>query len=157
MEIFIAIGSIFALTLVMLFVNRVLRTAVCPICAGVSLTWLWMLAGMSFDLLPTSYFLLPVATMMGGSVVGIAYQVEKKLPAGSSPLFWKTLFIPAGFAGVYGVLAGSWLLAAGAFAAAAVIVIVFSREKGNLSMSLGEHAGTAERVAELEEKMKQCC
>lgn len=41
------------------------------------------------------------AMLLGGSVAGIAYQVEQRLPLERSPLLWKILFIPAGFVAAY--------------------------------------------------------
>lgn len=165
MQLTITLVSILAVTGFLRVIKRWIPHRVCPICAGVSGTWGWMLfayaAGYPIDL-------MIVAILMGGSVVGIAYQLERRLPrlpavaseetgAVSRGLLWKTLFIPAGFAGVYGILTGSWPIAAVALTAAACIVFVFSRKKENVSASLGKQAVIAERVAELEEKMKQCC
>ena len=67
------------------FLNRILLLRfnsgrafkICPVCAGFAGTWLWMLIGMLLGLIPTSDFQLPTAFLMGGSVVGIAYQIGK--------------------------------------------------------------------------------
>jgi len=101
MEIVIALGSIVAITALAAFVNtmKVFPVNVCPICTGVALTWFWILGGMYLDTLEPGRWSLVAAIAMGGSVVGIAYQLERRLPrAGSRGLFWKSLFIPAGFA-----------------------------------------------------------
>lgn len=154
MEIIIAAISILALTAAVRLAGKILPFKVCPICAGVSLTWLWMLVGISLGLLPTSYFLLPAAILMGGSVVGIAYQLEQRLPRINSswrtPLLWKSLFIPPGFAAAYGLATQSWIIAAvAALLAGIVTAAFFARRKQSRPADA--------TVAGLEEKMKECC
>src|SRR3989338_8385829 len=102
MELFIVILSIFIITGVVFLFNRLSLLKVCPICAGVLGTWLWMLAGMVFGYLPTTNYQLPISILMGGSVVGIAYQAEKHfLRKSENALLWKAIFIPFGFATVF--------------------------------------------------------
>src|SRR3989344_3947912 len=103
MLITITVISILTVSAVVWLVNKVLPFTVCPICAGVFLTWVGLIIahtiGYQVDLV------IP-ALLMGGSVVGVAYQLEKKfkdLPAGRI-LLWKVLFIPAGFVVAYGIL-----------------------------------------------------
>jgi len=106
--------SILVITTLVWFLNKVLSRKVCPICAGVAGTWIWMLIGILTNQLSVISYQLLVGILMGGSVVGIAYQLEKRLSAGSAgwrtPLLWKILFIPIGFAAVYSLLfvAGFW-------------------------------------------------
>ncbi len=143
--------SILAITGLLWLLNRIQAFKICPICAGVSGTWLWMLAakflGFQIDLI------IP-AMLMGGSVVGIAYQLEKKLPAASSgwqtPLLLKTLFIPAGFIAAYGILVQWWIvfLVALVFLLLASFLFLFSGNKPS---------SQKEAVKELEKKMKDCC
>lgn len=151
----ITIVSILTLTGVMYLANRVLGFRICPICAGVSGTWIWIIFGMFADILPASSFNLIAALLMGGSVVGIAYQMEKLRPlhdaSAGKLLLWKTLFIPTGFALVYFALTRTWGAMAVALAVLAAILVRFFgwRKK--------ETARSDESVAELEEKMKKCC
>lgn len=151
MSIIIATISILVITGFVWSMKRLLRLRVCPICAGVSLTWLWMLAGVLTNQLPITNYQLPIAILMGGSVVGIAYQLEKRLPMGRSALFWKTLFIPAGFVAVYSLLAFSWII----FGAMVVILIflalIFLRR---ISLHPQEENS---KIKELEKKMEKCC
>lgn len=152
MAIITVVISILLLTGLVSLARRLLPFTVCPICAGVSLTWLWILAGIYSGWLAAGSWQLLAALAMGGSVVGIAYQLEKRLAPGRSPLVWKTLFIPAGFAAVYGLVRMDWWLALSALAAALVIVIIFLRRSPQKSG--GE---ISNRAAELEQKMKDCC
>ncbi|MBU6414745.1 hypothetical protein KGQ34_00675 [Patescibacteria group bacterium] len=123
---------------------------ICPVCAGVSGTWIWILAGMFSGVLDAGRWQLFVAMLMGGTVVGIAYQIEKRLPPHRSPLLRKTLFIPAGFALVYGVLAQWWNAALVSFAFLLLLSFVFFASQRKIKDS-------DKTTKELEEKMKDCC
>src|SRR3989338_11149434 len=101
-----AIVSIFGITAMAWFLNRFWPWRICAICAGVSLTWLWMIGA---RLLGYAIDMIVPAVLMGGSVVGLAYQLENKLPPRRSPLLWKTLFIPVGFLAVLYLLLFQWL------------------------------------------------
>lgn len=142
----IVIASIFGITLAVWLANRVLPFGVCPICAGVSGTWLWMLGlyGLGYQV-----DLGIAAMLMGGSVVGIAYQLEKKLPTGKSALLWKTFFIPAGFVAVYGLISSQLVMAAASLAVAGAIAWAFLKTPG-----IKQPTG---KVEELKKKMENCC
>lgn len=73
-----AIISIFVLTSIVWVSNKILPLKICPICAGVSLTWLWMLFGMSYGFLSVEKYQIVTAILMGGSVVGITNKLEEK-------------------------------------------------------------------------------
>lgn len=127
--------------------NRWLRVAVCPICLGVGGTWLWMLIGRSlgYAVDPTM-----LSILLGGSVVGIAYQLERRLPRGRSPLLWKALFIPAGFVAVYALAASQWTL----FAVMSVVLVLLTAYFLVPPATSGEQSETVE---ELKKKMQRCC
>lgn len=153
MAIVITTLSIFIITGVVWVLNKALPFKVCPICAGVSGTWLWILIGMFTNQLSVIDYQLPAAILMGGSIVGIAYTLDKSLPLGRSPLLWKIVFIPAGFVAVYSLISFLWLAF---FSIAVVLVLILfgflrrpkykNKEKDN------------SRVKELEKKMEEeCC
>lgn len=149
---FIAISTISILTITCLLwlLNRILPFKICPICAGVAVTWLWILTGIYFSLLDAEGWKLIAAIAMGGSVVGVAYQIEKRLPPNRSLLLWKTFFITAGFAAVYSLISFWW---AGLIVAATLLAVFILK-------FLAEPQGRAaknKRVEELENKMKDCC
>lgn len=77
LELLLAISSILILTLLVWVVNKKLPIQICPICAGVTLTWLWMLFGMWFGLLDVSRYELLVAILMGASIGGIVTELKK--------------------------------------------------------------------------------
>ncbi|MBI2588053.1 hypothetical protein HYW30_02015 [Candidatus Azambacteria bacterium] len=148
MPIIVTVISILVITGFVWLLNRLLPFRICPICAGVSGTWLWILAGMYSGWLETESWQLVAAMLIGGSVVGIAYQIEKHLPADRSPLLWKTLFIPAGFVAAASALASRWLT----FGAAALTLFVLPL----IFLNRSEHSASATWKT-IKEKLKDCC
>ena len=149
MTIALTVASILGITALAHFAKRILPFKVCPICAGVFITWVWLL-GAHFVGYPID--LVVPALLMGGSVVGIAYSLEKRFLNISAErlLLWKVLFIPAGFVAAYSLLAQLWT--ALLFAAAFLLLVSFLF----LSES-GKTESHKETVKEIEKKMKDCC
>ena len=58
-------------------INKKSPIQICPPCAGVTLTWLWMLFGMWFGLLSVSRYELLTAILMGASIGGIVTELKK--------------------------------------------------------------------------------
>ncbi len=141
------LASIWAITGLAWAVRGRLPFPVCPICIGVGGTWLWMAAARQLGLAVDATML---AVLLGGSVIGIAYQVEKRLPQGRSPLAWKTLFMPTGFVAAYGLAAPHWILLGAGTVGLALLALVFLR-----APSAPEKGSAA--VEKLEEQMKRCC
>ena len=139
--------SILAITALAWAAQRRARAPICPICVGVGGTWLWMLAarylGVAFDAT-----MLPV--LLGGSAVGVAYVLERRLPEGRSALLWKSLFIPSSLAAAYGVALPDWtVLGAGAAALLLVSIVFF--------LPTQAQAKDNATVESLQEQMKKCC
>lgn len=143
----LAIISIFALAGVAWLAGRALRFTLCPICFGVAATWLWMV-GARFAGFPVDATML--AVLLGASVVGIADQLEARLPRGCSPLLWKTLTLPVGFAAAYGLAAERWNVAV--VAALALVLLA-------ALLLLPRRLAAADEavVDKLEQEMKKCC
>ncbi len=148
-EALIVIGSILAMTVLAAVIRRIFKINICPICAGVSLTWAWLLFGIYSNLLLTTHYLLLTSILMGGSVVGIAYQLVKKIRP-EKIMLWKALFIPIGFLVVYGLLNFLWLVAGISLLALALIYFWLKTRKP-LNKTVADH------VQELQNKMKDCC
>jgi len=143
----LAVVSIFALAGLAWLAGKALRFPLCPICFGVAGTWLWML-GARFAGFPVDATML--AVLLGASVVGIAAQLETRLPRGCSPLLWKTLTLPVGFIAAYGLVAERWIVAAIAVSALVLLAALFLLPR--------RLAGTDEAVVKkLEQEMKKCC
>ncbi|OHA09739.1 MAG: hypothetical protein A3A44_02030 [Candidatus Sungbacteria bacterium RIFCSPLOWO2_01_FULL_60_25] len=151
MNIAFATLSILAITGLAYGARRFLRIRVCPICAGVSGTWLWILAGISFGLLDAGTWSLAAAIAMGGTVVGIAYQVERRLAPGRSPLLWKALCIPVGFVAAHSLLTAAYLAFSATAGLLALTAFLFLRQPRATPPE------QSQRTADLEERMKECC
>lgn len=151
MEILIAATSILAITVFVWIANKILPFKVCPICAGVSGTWLWIIAGLYLGWLMGENWRLIAGIAMGGSIVGIAYQLEKKILNPKLLLPWKALFIPAGFIAVYSISMRQLAIALLALIFLVLVAILFLSSAGPKS----ELDKT--RWEELKNKMKKCC
>ena len=75
----IAIISILLITLAVWGINKKLPIQICPICAGVTLTWLWMFLGMWFGFISVSRYEFLTAVLMGASIGGIVTELKKIL------------------------------------------------------------------------------
>ena len=146
MLITITIISIIVVAGVVWLANKILPFTICPICAGVFLTWVGLIIAYTIGY---QINLTIPALLMGGSVVGVVYQLEKKfrdLPVGRV-LLWKILFIPTGFVVAYGILErlpAVFLLA---------VIFLFLA-----SLLLIRKTNThSESVDGLEKKMEECC
>lgn len=141
------IASILAIAGVAWAASRMLRLPLCPICTGVAGTWLWMIVERHFGFAVDATML---AILLGGSVAGIAYQVEKRLPQGRSALLWKSLFIPPGFAAAYALASPHWALL-GVMSVVLVLLIAF------FLLAPGTSRAESKNVEELTRKMRACC
>lgn len=153
MPILVAVASIAFITAIAWAIRKIAGVNICPICAGVAGTWMWMLIGQLTGQISSPEFRLTTAILMGGSVVGIAYQIEKrafvKISAGKL-LVWKAIFIPLGFVAVYSALAETWGWFLVSATAASVSVVAFTAAR--------KTNGRREKIVEeLEKKMENCC
>lgn len=146
MPIIITTVSILAITALAWLINKLTPLKVCPICAGVAGTWLWQL-GAKF--LGYEINLLILAMLIGGSVVGIAYQLEKRLQPNRSPLVWKTLFVPIGFVATYSLILFLWPLFLITVTTLVILALKFTKKPKQKNLN--------KRVSDLENKMKNCC
>jgi hypothetical protein len=144
-----AIGSIIVITAFVWLAQKMVPLGICPICAGVSGTWIWLLAARFAGFAPDPTV---IALLMGGTVVGIAYTLEKHMPTTRSPLLWKTIFIPLGFGAMFALLNYAWWVFTALVVILGIVVYVFLRFKKSAS-----HKDNDRTTSELEEKMKNCC
>ena len=150
MLITITAASILAITALTWLVKKILPTGVCPVCAGVFLTWVGLLGAYNFGY---QIDLAVPALLMGGTVVGIAYQLEKKIVNSSVEklLLFKALFMSAGFVAAYGIMEQLWTEFVIAVAFLSLLSFAFLRPS-----STGTNQRT-EKSDDLEEEMKSCC
>jgi len=110
----------------------------CPICAAVSGTWLVLSAGVAWGFLTPSAWLIPVALLMGGSVIGIANKMENH----------KKLIIVLGMPIAYLLVTNlTKTIVIAELIVMMIIAYILFRNNGPDN----------QRVHEIEEKMKQCC
>jgi hypothetical protein len=151
MQIVIVLGSVLGLTGLAALLRRLGASRLCPVCAGVAGTWLWLLAaawaGYAVDTR------LP-ALLLGGSVVGLAEALGKRFP-GTGPAWlvaWKAAFLAAGFGAAYLLLERSWPGVAGGFLLLAALgALPFLRA------APARPAVDSAALRALEEQMKRCC
>jgi hypothetical protein len=149
MLITLAVISILTIAALVWVANRFLPFTVCPICAGSFLTWAGLL-GAHFAGYPVD--LIVPAILMGGSVVGIAYQLEKKFngPSPGARMLWKMFFMTTGFIAAYAILKEQWMavLFAGIMLVAMSARFAFPRRTEILR---------GEAIGILEKNMEDCC
>lgn len=148
----IAILSMLLLAGFAWFLRRILNiAAICPVCVGVAGTWIWIVAGMYFGWLKAESWSLIAAIAMGGSVVGVAHKAEKHLATHCSPVLWKAIFIPTGFALMYSILSWWWTGVAVSFSLCIVwLLSCFRKQRHNT-------VARSAAIADLENKMKNNC
>ena len=155
MEMLIALISILAITGAISRLNRFLQFKICPICLGVSGTWLGLSAMVLSGQLPMTDYQLLIAILMGGSVVGIAYQGEKRFIWAQESIFrFKVPATVIGFTLAYLALQNlSWIIFGIEVAVLTALAYLFfiKLERGS------ESPEELRRVAELEKKMEKCC
>lgn len=157
MSLIVTIISIWGIAGLFWIVNHIFDTKVCPICAGVSGTWIWILVGMYFDWLPTTSYQLLATILMGGSVVGTAYQLEKKVRPGKI-LIWKMTFIPAGFLLAYNIIYFSWFYALLTLTAIFLFIFIFLDWPISKTTEWADlPTGQAGKVKDIEKEMENCC
>ena len=136
-----------------------MKINICPICVVVSSLWLVLSAGVAWGYLEPSVFIVPIALLMGGTVVGIAYVGEKKYRwAAQHQLLWKTLVISGGMS-----LAYFFLMNLNKFIVALELLILikisyfFFIKRPSKTASGSKNLPVQAGISEIEEQMEQCC
>lgn len=122
-----------------------MKLRVCPICVLTSVTWISLLIARS---LGYAVDLSLITLLMGGSVVGSAYVLAKRLPL-ERQTAWKFWSIILGFILVYTAISSWWLIGGVAGVLLLALYVWFFRSKKGSS--------TTQEIHDLEEKMKNCC
>jgi hypothetical protein len=144
-----ALISIWVIAMLAVAASIATRRKICPICAGVFLTWLWMLIG--YYVFAYNADVRVIALLMGGSVVGAAYTLEKRLPPSRSPGLWKLIVVPVGFAAVHGVLTEQLsLIITG-------LIVLLSAAWYFLRGGQKDAPHNRSVVRKLEDQLKNCC
>ena len=148
-----AILLVLVITLIAVALNKLLPFKICPICAGISGSWLILTAGILLARWSGGY-MLPIAMLMGGTVVGIAFQGEAKFNWAKKGIYmWKAPVIILGMPVAY------WLFQNMSLTTLAVEILILS-VLIYFFFIRSSHAGKnidGHHVVELEDKMKNCC
>ena len=142
------------MTLAIKAVNRFLPFQVCALCAGVSGAWVLLTLAILADFAPPKFYLDVITLLMGGTVVGIAYQAEKTFGWQGEKSFWArfAVIIVGFYLAHIAVGALSWTTFAIELVALAVLIYLFFIRKHD-----GASQPHSAKAAELEEQMKNCC
>lgn len=149
----IVIASILALACLVWLANKVLPFQICPVCAAVSGTWFWLTAASLYGLVPAATYQPFIFLLMGGTVVGVAYQGERSFAlARRWPLTWKIFVVSIGFPAAF--WAAEWanpaMLAIEAVVLAILAYLFFLRRPEAIRAE-------DSKARELEDKLKNCC
>ncbi|KKU73378.1 MAG: hypothetical protein UX98_C0008G0044 [Parcubacteria group bacterium GW2011_GWA2_47_26] len=148
-----------AITLIVWGVSRFMAIKICPACVGVSGTWLILIFGVLIGALQIEAWQLIIAILMGGTVVGIAFQGEKSIKwASENPMWWKLVIVLPGFLAVYGAIQYmSWMTFIFAVAILGLVMYAFFVRKHGRGAARDIDRGDSVTVKNLEKKLDKCC
>ena len=132
-----------------------MRINICPICVVVGGTWFTLSSFVAWGYLDPRQFIIPISILMGGSVVGIAYQGIQKIEwAAKHPLIWKYLIIFTGVPISYVLVSSlSRRVVVLEFVVLLITAYFFFVEWQKKPRGSGE----SQKIRDIEKKMKQCC
>lgn len=155
----LSILLILVITSLVWLLNKLLPFKLCPVCAGVSSTWIILTALMLGGIISDSSFIIPISILMGGTVVGIAYQGEKSLRrAKRYPVAWKLAIVAVGFPLAYGAVQyRSWTTFTVELVFLVGLVYLFFVRRGVADAPHTPHRGDSSNVHKIEKGLEQCC
>ena len=134
---------------------------ICPICLIVSATWLILSAGVAWGYLVIGTYLIPIALLMGGTIVGIAYMGEKKCHwATQHELLWKTLVIAGGMPLAYVLITNlnKFIVIVELLILIKIAYFFFIKQSRHGGTSGSKNLPTGQAgISKTEEQMEQCC
>jgi len=145
------IASILVLTTAVYILKRMGIVRVCPICAGIAGTWMGLIIGRAagWDVEPAA-----LAILLGASVAGITYLVEKK--KGQMSEWRKAALMLTGLAGGWGIVKESWIVAA-ILLALFTVLLALKGERAKDSGGPVLSSGSAGTQGDLVKKLEDCC
>jgi hypothetical protein len=118
-----------------------MKYTLCPICIVVSGMWLVLSAGVAWGFLAPSAFLIPIALLMGGSVIGITNRLDS--------IRWKIVSILVGMSLAY--LAVTHVSPA-IVVLELIILLIFA-----YLFFVQKPSSDDPNIRDIEEKLKRCC
>lgn len=122
----------------------------CPVCIGVSMSWLWVLISRHAGWLTDPRWVTVAAILVGGSAAGIAERLSQDL-AERRRMPAKLAIIAVGFAVAYAAVR-SWTGIVIAIAVLVVVALTLARRGHH-----GSATATKQTTDELKRKLEQCC
>lgn len=125
---------------------------------AVSSTWLVLTLGILTQVLNPEPWKMIVAMLMGGSVVGIAYQGEKAIGwAAQNPMIWKLLVLIPGFLVAYGAVQymNFWTLGGAVIVLGTVAYLFFVHKTRHGTPKISH--GDSREIKEIEKGLEKCC
>jgi uncharacterized membrane protein YfbV (UPF0208 family) len=123
----------------------------CPVCIGVSMSWLWVLVGSHGGWLTDPNWITVAAILIGGSAAGIADRLSQDL-AEQQRMPAKLAIITVGIIIAFAAVR-SWI----GVAVAVVAVIAVALTLAQRGRWPGASAPSAQTTDELTKKLEQCC
>ena len=157
MAIIFVTGSILIFIGLTELINRFSIYHLCSLCVGVSATWFLITAGILSNLFLLNDYILLLAILMGGTVVGIAYQGGQRFHWADKNIFYfRVTVILLGFILTYWAIRHiNWItFVVEIFLAALIFYTYFIAPVRKHSLL---NANQSERIKALKEKMKNCC
>lgn len=132
-----------------------MKINICPICVVVGGTWFALSLGVVFGYLNLEQFIIPISILMGGSVVGVAYQgVQKFKWAGKHSLLWKFVVIFIGMPTIYFLISN---LSKPVVIIESILLLIIAYFFFVERQKKPGGSGKGQKIRYIEEKMKQCC
>jgi len=159
--IYLALASIIILFfLIALIINplfkRTFGSKVCAICSACSLTWITLLVLRQLEVAEIDNSLIGV--LMGGSVVGIMFELREYFKENKIKKFWiiRLLEITVGFYLAYAIaIWDSNMILMGLLGVVISFVVVIMLKKSKIPKSTKREAGSEKRTAKISDKEKQ--
>ena len=151
------------------FVRKYFGFKICAICAASSITWLILLSIKTLKIYEIDNTI--IAILMGGSVVGIMYELGRYFKKNSIKHFWivRVLEVTIGFYIVYSITIGdAYMIGIGIIGILLIIVIVLmlrllSRDKESKSTKTKRKKDKISKqekldaINKLEKSLEDCC
>ncbi len=155
MEILIGLGLVLIITIIAWLINKMLPFGICPICAGVSGTWLLLLVGVLLNYVSMESYGSVITLFMGGTIVGIAYQGEKRFKwAQGNIAKFRVPVMLVGFLLAYCALSSiSWITFGVEVAVLGLVTYLYFVMPAIATRRVGDQTKTRE----IEERLKDCC
>lgn len=162
-DILIPLGAMMVFYFLMVFIAVKLKgingKSICPICATVSLTWIILLFLHFFEIWKVDLYFLSI--LMGASICGMMYLVEKKIESTIKKAVWKISSVIFGVFLVWGIISHqNWkmVLLTGIFYLG-LILFFLKKKKGNREGGIAKN-NSLEETSEKKnwlKKLENCC